>query len=324
MMACEDGGSSPDLILRVFYKGGGLADFDALTFERLKYYEGIEGDLCAFNDVTGEIWVAKGDKVFKYDKEGRYEFGGINLRADATDIVVNENTGNGWVFCENGYVSQISNEGDPNNRPYTTYPTPYQHRNNTAYYLEPDNAEGGCWVIAKREIVYISSYGSGGLIKTFDNPVTAASSANREPSCWIATEGWGGYTELIKIDYKGGVEREITKRPYLDETIRLEFSEARNRLWAIVKCERNGNINYDIRVVSTNGDIEGIASNVMDTPDLVINTKRNYGWCYKNSAVAVFELNEKRDDLHDRFLMLGYGSTNREAENVSIIEARNQ
>ncbi len=147
----EDANSS-DLVLRVFYEGAGVADFDALSLQRQRYYEGIDGGLCAFDEETGAIWVAKDYKVHKFDKYGRYLFGGVKLKAKATDIVVNQKTPFAWVFREDGAVSGIHPKRAINNTPYGTLYLRHPHTGNTEYFLEPDNNRGGCWIIAKNEL----------------------------------------------------------------------------------------------------------------------------------------------------------------------------
>jgi hypothetical protein len=310
LISCDDGGSSPDLILRVFYKGGGLAEFDALTFERIKYYEGIEGDLCAFNDVTGEIWVARGDKVFKYDKDGRYEFGGVQLRANATDIAVNEKTGDAWVFREDGTVSLICREGTVNGRPEWNKPLPHPHNEgDTRFFLEPDNCKGGCWVIANYDLYYFYDWGGLGLHKVYAYSIKAASASAGKRGCWIGKSSGQGLTELLYVRSNGEAEKRINCLNTGKDLKYMEFVEERNQLWLVDKEEREGEQYYNLTVFAPNGELKAIAPNVVGGGVLEVNSKLQFGWYsgFTGPNIYIFAYDEKYASLYERLKLIGYG-----------------
>jgi len=321
LVSCDDGGSSPDLILRVFYKGGGLVDFDALTFERLKYYEGIEGDLCAFNDVTGEIWVARGDKVFKYDKDGRYEFGGVQLKAKAADIVVNKYGGNAWIFCENGTVYMIDTKGPVNNRPNSGCALPHPHTGNTEYFLEPDHYKGGCWVIAKNKLYYFYEWGTMRLGKEYPQRITAASARPTEMSCWLATFSTSGAAELVLVNYMFEMRDKISGGGLFREAKCLRLAGKPSRFWLVDYAKRNNDFFCDLKVISPGGKLIAMAPNVPNRPELVVDAETGYAWYYGRTGTAMFllALDENGENVYERLRVVSTGNIGRDAEAFQLL-----
>jgi hypothetical protein len=319
---CGDEEYTPEIILRVFYVGGGVTDFDALTLARQKYYEGIEADLCAFDEETGAIWVAKGYKVHKFDRDGRYLFGGVKLRAKATDIVVNQETHYAWVFREDGAISLIHPKGAEHNRPAGTVPLPHPHKGNTEYYLEPDNNRGGCWVVAKNELYYLQPWGETRLHKVYPHAIMAASAGAKSCRCWVATKDRRGFPQIIYLDRDGRKLREIVEG--VREIELLKLVEARNTLWMVDKAIRNGTYYRDLRVMNTGGVLKAVAANVPPGPILAVDAKGGYGWYYgrTGSNVFLFEYDESAGYVYERLRLSRVGGIGRKAGGYTLIYPR--
>jgi hypothetical protein len=318
-LSCGDDGGSSDLVLRVFYDGAGVADFDALSFERERYYDGIEADLCAFDEETGAIWVAKDYKVHKFDKYGRYVFGGVELRAKAADIVVNQKTHFAWVFREDGAVSRIHPKGAIHNRPEGTYYLPHPHKGNTEYFLEPDNNRGGCWIIAKNELYYEQEWGAILTHKIYNYPITAASASRGMCNCWLATKDERGSPELLYVDRYAKNLKEILEG--VREVERLELAEQDNQLWMVDKVKRGGVEYRDLRIMNANGVLTATAPNVPPGAILAVDPGRGCGWYYGRTGTNayLFAYDENAGDIYARLSLLKVGEIGTKVGNYTIL-----